>query len=51
MRGGIVLGLVAALALPAAASGKTRTLTMRFGPVDMAGYETGTGIDRTPRRA
>jgi plastocyanin len=48
MRRGIVLGLVAALALPAAASGETRTITKRFGPIDLAGYETGTGVDRTP---
>src|SRR3954466_8278352 len=47
MRGGIALGLAACLALPAAATAKTRTLTMRFGPVDLHGYETGTGVDRT----
>jgi plastocyanin len=47
-RGGIALGLAAGLLLPAAASAETRTLTMRFGPVDMHGYETGTGVDRTP---
>src|SRR5215217_873355 len=48
MRAGMVLGLAAALALPAGASAKTRTVTMRFGPVDLAGYETGTGVQRTP---
>jgi plastocyanin len=48
MRGGTALAAVAAcIALPAAATAKERTLTMRFGPVDLNGYETGTGVNNT----
>ena len=51
MRGGIALTLAVAVcfgAAPAVAGAKTRTLTMRFGPVKLNGYETGTGNDRVP---
>src|SRR5919202_5568726 len=49
IRGGTVavLALAAWLAAPAVAGSKARTLTMRFGPVDLNGYETGVGNDRT----
>jgi plastocyanin len=54
-RGGIALTLAVAVgwAAPAMAGAKTRTLTMRFGPVKLNGYETGTGNDRVraPRRS
>ena len=48
MRGGIAVTLAVAVccAAPAVAGAKTRTLTMRFGPVKLNGYETGTGNDR-----
>jgi plastocyanin len=47
-RGGIAVALVAAVGLVAApaAGAKTRTLTLRSGPVKLNGYETGTGNDR-----
>jgi plastocyanin len=50
MRRGLGLGLAIAIcwALPAAATAKTRTLKMRFGPVNLSGYETGTGTNNTP---
>jgi hypothetical protein len=35
-------------ALPGAAAATSRTLTLRFGPVDPSGYATGTGTNRTP---
>jgi plastocyanin len=41
-RGGIALAVAMTIALPATAAAKTRTLTLRYGPVDMAGYETRT---------
>ena len=52
-RGGISLAVALLLccALPGAAAAGSRTLTMRFGPVDMHSYETQTGGNRvrTPR--
>jgi plastocyanin len=49
MRRGLGVGLAITLcwALPAVAAAKSRTLTMRFGPVSLSGYETGTGTNRT----
>jgi plastocyanin len=48
IRGGIAAALAAVvcLAAPAVAGAKTKTLTMRFGPVSLNGYETGVGNDR-----
>jgi hypothetical protein len=48
MRGGISLAatLLACCVLPGPAAAESRTLTMRFGPVDMHGYETRSGGDR-----
>lgn len=48
MRGGISLAvaLVLCCALPGSAAAGSRTLTMRFGPVDIHGYETQSGGDR-----
>ena len=49
MRGiAVLLVLAAAAVLPGTAAAGTRTVTKRFGPVDLHGYETGTGVDRTP---
>jgi len=49
MRAAIAFALVMAIcwALPGAAVGKSRTLTMRFGPVHIGGYQTRTGTDAT----
>jgi plastocyanin len=46
-----VLALVVCLAAPGLARAETKTLTMRFGPVKLNGYETGVGNDptRAPR--
>jgi plastocyanin len=44
----LALAALVCWALPAAATAKTRTLTMRFGPIDLHGYETGTGVNNTP---
>jgi plastocyanin len=49
-RGGISLAVALLLccALPAPAAAGSQTLTMRFGPVDMHGYETRSGGNRVP---
>ena len=49
MRRGLGFALVISLcwALPGAAVAKSRTLTLRFGPVSLSGYETGTGTNNT----
>jgi plastocyanin len=49
MRRGLGLALAISLcwALPSAAAAKSRTLKLRFGPVSLSGYETGTGSNRT----
>ncbi len=49
MRRGLGFALVISLCwtLPGAAAAKSRTLTLRFGPVSLSGYETGTGTNNT----
>jgi plastocyanin len=49
MRGGLAFALVIAVcwALPGAAAAKSHTLKLRFGPVNLSGYETGTGTNNT----
>jgi plastocyanin len=49
MRGGfaVALAVAAGCVLPHVAAAGTRTLTMRYGPVDLRGYETGTDTNTT----
>jgi plastocyanin len=44
----VALVMTVCWGLPGAAAAKSRTLTMRFGPVQLGGYQTRTGTDEIP---